>query len=155
MAGQSIPAGLVAAHEQVRDELRRADGKATTLLSLVGAVLAGVVALSGRHLPDAAMVALWASAVPFATSVIHLLLVIRPRCSRDPVPGSWLYAATHGPASLLESYGGDEPMTMALHVCRLAAAARVKYRRIAHALTFLTVGLGVLGVALVLSVVAR
>jgi hypothetical protein len=37
------------AHEQARDELRRADTKATTLLSLVGAALAGVVALTTRQ----------------------------------------------------------------------------------------------------------
>jgi hypothetical protein len=42
MAEIPVPAGLLAARDHVRDELCRADSKATTLLSLVGAALAGI-----------------------------------------------------------------------------------------------------------------
>lgn len=150
-----VPPGLSAAHEQVRAELGRADTKATTLLSLVGAAFAGVVALSGRAMPGAGSVLLWVSLVPIFASVVVLLTAIRPRLTRVPVPGSWLYAAGVGPATLLESFGPAEPTSVATHVCVLARYAQVKYRRITAALVLLAVGLlSLLGSVLVTAVVS-
>lgn len=61
-------AGLLATREGTRDELCRADQKAATLLALVSAVLVGIVVLTGRDLPGAAVVLLWASAASVAAS---------------------------------------------------------------------------------------
>lgn len=155
MDGQ-IPPGLRTAHEQVREEITKADGKATTLLSLVGATLAGVIALAARPAPVAAMLLLWVSAVPIGVSVVLLLLAIRPRLNDTPPPGTWLAAALVGPATLVESYeDGEAARDVAQDVCVLARIARSKYVRIRSAVTLLIVGLGVLAGSLVVAVVAR
>ncbi len=142
------PARLNAAHEQVRDELRRADTKATTLLSLVGAAMAGVIALAGREVTGAGAVLLWVSLAPIFASVVVLLTAVRPRLRRLPVPGTWLHAAKVGPATLLETYQSDQIMTTADDVCVLARIARAKYQRITVAVTLLLVGLTTLLVSL-------
>ncbi|SDD68484.1 Pycsar system effector family protein [Actinokineospora iranica] len=149
---------LAVTHEQARDELRRADAKATTLLSLVGAALAGVIALSGRSLPIAASVTLWVSAAPILVSVLLLLSAIRPRLGpTEPAPGTWLYAAAFGPSALLKSLAdeNESAMSRAVHACELGVIAQAKYDRIRRAVGLLVLGLGVLVLALVLSVVAR
>jgi hypothetical protein len=111
-----------AMHDQVRDELRRADSKATTLLSLVGIAAAGIVALATSKLTLVAAVALGTAALPFIVAVLVLLSTIRPRLGRnagkDATPGTWLYAVHNGPAALL---GGSErtPQTLAADVVLL------------------------------------
>jgi hypothetical protein len=156
MAGPSVPHSLAVAHGQVREEIQRADAKATTLLSLVGAALAGVIALSTRTVPVPAAVALWCSVAPILSSVLVLLSAIRPRLNTDPVAGTWLHAAQVGASALLESYqdDGESTVSAAHDVCVLARIARAKYVRIQHAVALLVVGLAALTVALVLSVVA-
>lgn len=153
----SVPAGLAVAHTQVRDELTRADTKASVLLSLVGATLAGVVALTGRAMRPPATIALWASALPTLVSVLLLIAAIQPRLHDDPAPGSWVHAARVGPGDLLEGYtqAGSSAVVAAHDVCVLARIALMKYRRIQAAVWLLVMGLGVLAVALVLSVVTR
>lgn len=152
MTTPSIPAGLDTARVQVSEEIKRADAKGSTLLSLVGIALAGVVALTGRTLPGAASVLLWVSAVPIAASVVLLLAAIRPRLGRTPVPGTWLHAASVGPGELLDSYSSrHEPLMVAAHVCVLARIARAKHRCIAAAVLLLGVGLAVLAAALICS----
>ncbi len=153
----TLPEGLVSAREQVRDELRRADTKATTLLTLVGAVLAGVIALAGRPMPGVAAVALWSAAAPILAAVFVLLSAIRPRLGGAAV-GSWLYAAEHGPHRLLAAYSDNDTasaVVTATDVCALAVIARAKYRRVRAAVTLLVIGIGLLVVALVLGQVAR
>ena len=154
-----VPAGLITAHAHVREELKRADNKAATLLSLVGAALAGVIALTGRPVGVPATVALWASAVPIAASVLLLLAVVTPRLNNDPVPGTWVHAALVGPAELLETYRtattGGAAVIAAHDVCVLARIAHRKFARIRNAVFLLFIGLAVLAVALVLSVTAR
>jgi hypothetical protein len=156
MAAASVPHGLSVAHSQAREEIARADTKATTLLSLVGAALAGVVALTTRSVPVPAAVALWCSVAPILASVLVLLSAIRPRLNAYPVVGTWLHAAQVGASALLESYQDDRESTVsAAHdVCVLARIARAKYVRIQHAVSLLVGGLAALVVALVLSVVA-
>ena len=155
----AIPEGLIAARDQVRDELRRADTKATTLLSLVGVALAGVGVLVTKAPPVAASVTLWVALAPILWAVLLLLSAIRPRLGGgNPVAGSWLFAATHGPESLLASYGDGEQASAtvtAADVCALALIARTKYRRVRSAVDLVAVGVCLLVAALVLSVVAR
>jgi hypothetical protein len=156
MATPSVPHSLSVAHHQVRDEIARADAKATTLLSLVGAALAGVVALTTRSVPVPAAVALWCSVVPILASVLVLLSAIRPRLNAHPVVSTWLHAAEVGASALLKSYQdeGESTASVAHDVCVLARIARAKYIRIQHAVSLLVLGLAALVMALVLSVVA-
>jgi hypothetical protein len=152
MAEIPVPAGLLAAREQVRDELRRADSKATTLLSLVGAALAGIIALTGRSLPPVATVALWSSAVPIGLSVLLLLAAIRPKLNGAP-RGSWLSSLTSDPHELLKYYRTAHPVEVVYDVQSLARIACRKFIRIRRAVNLLVLGLVVLAAALVASVV--
>jgi hypothetical protein len=153
MAGE-IPARLAVAGDQVQDALRRADSKATTLLSLVGAAMAGVIALGNGGVSGPGAVLLRLALVPIFASVVLLLVTIWPRLNRCPVSGTWLYAAQVGPATLLESYGENDPVATASHVCTLARIARTKYRRIGQAVALLGCGLALLVVSLLVEAVA-
>lgn len=149
-----VPQGLNTTRERIDDALRRADAKATTLLSLVGAAMAGVIALANRDITGAGAVLLWVSLVPIFASVVLLLVAIRPRLNRDPVPGSWLYAARVGPGTLLETFGDSDSMNTADEVCIVARIAQAKYRRIALAVVLLLAGLATLVVSLLATAVA-
>src|SRR5436305_94216 len=92
---------VVRAHGQARDGLGRADGKATTLLSVVGVALAGVVALAKDAMTVPATAALWVAALPIFGAVLVLLRTIRPKLAQYPIAGTWLHAAFHGPGGLL------------------------------------------------------
>lgn len=145
---------LSSAHEQARDELKRADTKATTLLSLIGASLAGVIALSRASMNTPAMVLLWCAAAPITGAVLVLLLAIKPRLGAAS-PGTWLHAAELGPEALLD----DRDVTvhryeLAEHTCSLGSIAVKKFRRIRDAITLLTTGLGLLVIALIVGVTA-
>jgi hypothetical protein len=150
------PTRLSTTHAQVRTEIQRADTKAATLLALVGATLAGVIALTGRPVPGPALAALWLAAVPITASVLVLLATVQPRVSssrRPAVPGTWLHAAQVGPATLLEAYHRThDDLTLAQDVCVLARLAWAKYRQIQAAVVLLVCGLSTLAVALVLAV---
>lgn len=154
MSGAACLDRLAAAHEQVRDELRRADTKATTLLSLVGAAMAGVIALANQDVSGSGAVLLWLSLAPIFGSVVLLLATIRPRLPRHPVPGTWLFAAAVGPSTLLETCRDTNAVTTATHVCNLARIARTKYRRVGLAVALLLTGLAVLLAALLAMAVA-
>ncbi|HVV10549.1 Pycsar system effector family protein [Amycolatopsis sp.] len=145
------PPVVLRAHEQVRDELRRADTKATTLLSVVGVALAGVIALGKAGMPAPALAALWLAALPIFGAVLVLLATIRPKLSQFPTPGSWLDATLHGPGVLLEA-GSYAAEVAANDVCLLGHLAVAKHTRVKHAVNLLIVGGTVLAVALVLSV---
>ncbi|PXY23889.1 hypothetical protein BAY59_29185 [Prauserella coralliicola] len=122
-------------------------------MSLIGATLAGIVALTGRPLPLAALVTLWLAAAPIAGAVLVLLSAIRPRLG-DSAPGTWLHAAAHGPSSLVEACDCDPVRVAAEHVAALAAVAVVKYRRISAAVSLLVCGLVLLALAGLLAVIA-
>ncbi|WP_037347928.1 Pycsar system effector family protein [Sciscionella sediminilitoris] len=140
---------VVIAHEQARDELRRADTKATTLLSLIGASLAGVIALSRAHMPGAASVLLWCAAVPIAGAVVVLLLAIRPRLSAGS-KGSWLHAiAADTTAVLAVEDEATHRRYLAEHTRDLAGIALAKFGRIRTAIRLLLAGLAVLAAALI------
>jgi hypothetical protein len=139
-------------HETARAELAKADTKVTTLLSLVGAALAGVVALTTRNVSVPAMVALWLAVTPVFASVLVLLSAIRPRLSQFPTPGTWLDAAYNGPAVLLEAASVPAAVTLAEDTALIAGIAVRKYRHISRAVGLLVIGLSLLAVALVLAV---
>jgi hypothetical protein len=145
------PPVVLRAHEQVRDEIKRADTKATTLLSLPGLVLAGVVALAKAGLPVPALVFLWLGALPVFWSVLVLLATIRPRLGQYPTPGTWLHATAYGPQALLDA-GTYAGRAAAEDVCVLGAIAVDKYRRVQSAINLLIIGAAVLAVALALAV---
>lgn len=146
--GSEALAGMVDAGMDSQDALRRADSKAATLLQLVGAALAGVVALVASKPSDAAVVLLWLALVPILVSVLLLLATILPRLNRDPVPGSWLHAAQVGPGTLLDSYRHGNPTSAAMHVCVVARMARRKYQYLQVAVLLLVVGMLLLVAAL-------
>lgn len=151
--GVDAPPVVLRAHDQVRDELKRADTKATTLLSLPGLVLAGVVAVAKTGLPLPALVTLWLGALPVFGSVLVLLATIRPRLGQYPTPGTWLHATAYGPQALLDA-GTYAAQAAAEDVCLLGQIAVDKYRRVQSAINLLIIGATVLAVALVLSVLA-
>jgi Family of unknown function (DUF5706) len=152
-----IPAGLVDAGAQAQDALRRADTKATTLLQFTSAALAGVIAMvvNGRLVElSAASVLLWLSLAPIFTAVTLLLFTILPKLNRDPVPGTWLYAAQVGPKTLLEAYDDTAPVAAAAEVCNNSRIARAKYRRVTLAGRLLYSGLALLVLSLLTAGIA-
>lgn len=147
---------LVRTRDQILDELRRADTKATTLLSLVGAAMAGVIALANRDVTGPGVVLLWSSLAPIYVSVMLLLSVIRPRLNREPAMGSWLYAARVGPSTLVDTHRHPvegRATSVASEVCTLARIARSKYRRITAAVILLVAGVTMMVLSLVVMVV--
>ena len=147
-----VPAHIRDAHDQARDELRRADTKAQILLSLVGAALAGVIALTTRAVSIPTAAALWLAAVPIFAAVLMLLSALRPRLPKDPIPGTWLDAAVNGPAVLLDAEGVESAARVADDAARLGRIALCKYRRTATAVRLLKAGLCLAPVALLLAV---
>jgi hypothetical protein len=148
-------ADLLVLRDQAVDELRRADTKATTLLSLVGATLAGTIALSNRAMPPAAAIVLWSAMAPIGVSVVFLLGSIRPHLARRAVPGTWLYAAEVGPSTLAESCGLTGNVTAtASEVCEVSRLARKKFRHIGYAVMLLGCGLAALALSLFVAAVA-
>lgn len=140
-----------------RTEATRADQKATTLLALVGVGLTAVLTLTQRALPTPALAFVWAAAVPLAYAVVRLLLCIRPRLTRDTVPGTWIDAAVAGPSSLYDaatSQPGDDDTSLrqrCLDAARIAALAYTKHREVRHAVTGVLLAIALLAVAVVLN----
>lgn len=152
----SLDTGLGVTREQVADELRRADAKAGTLLSLVGIALAGVVALATREgVSGVGAVLLWLSLGQVFACVVLLLVAILPRLDRHPVPGSWLYAAQVGPSTLLNAYSDDAPRAVrrADDLCVVARIARTKYRQVRAAVVLLLTGVSTVVTALMAAAV--
>ncbi|WP_233225782.1 Pycsar system effector family protein [Amycolatopsis sp. CA-126428] len=150
--GGEVPPHIKGAHEHARDELRRADTKAQILLSLVGAALAGVVALTTRAVSIPTAAALWLAAVPIFAAVLLLLSALRPRLTEDPIPGTWMDAALNGPAALLHADVTESADRIADDTARLGRIALCKYRRTATAVRLLKAGLCLAPVALLLAV---
>lgn len=149
-----IPPQITVAEADAQDALRRADDKARTLLSLVGAALAGVIALASGDPAGASALLLWLSLAPIFTAVVLLLLTLLPRLNPDPPPGTWLYAARVGPSALLDVATDMNPVSSATHACTVARIARAKYRRIQVAVWLLLVGVTVMVLSVVMGAVA-
>lgn len=140
---------LKAAEVDVRDELCRTDTKATGLLGLFGATLAGVLALITSQPGTAATILLHLAALPIAAAIVLLLAVLRP---------GLLHLATHGfprwacfrddPAALLADLTAPGVLTARAEVlAALSAAVVAKYWRIRTAVHLLLAGLALLALA--------
>jgi hypothetical protein len=129
----------------LRAELGRSDSKASLLLALTGASLAGLVSAAGNtHLPTTAVVVGSFGAVALLTATVILLLAVRPTLSgtgwpRWPgMPDEQLHA------QLAAGQQIDEAKV-------LATVAARKFRRIRAAINFVLAGLGFLALAAVLA----
>jgi hypothetical protein len=171
---EPIPDELLLARGQALDEIRRADTKAAMLLTLVTAVLAGLVAVSGQ-LPRVAWPVTTLAVVVLAllgTALAFLLGALRPRMPhRDPVPGTWLHAATADAVMLLDGIddtasdrtaaelgqpaGQARALRVAEDTCRVAVLARVKLHRIATAVCLIEAALAVLAAPVLVVVILR
>jgi hypothetical protein len=76
-------------HQNTREELSRADAKATTLLSVIGIVAAALIggAIAGDWTPQrlalASEIMGWSALVLVAVGETHLLLAVQPRIDHD------------------------------------------------------------------------
>jgi hypothetical protein len=154
-APADVGAVIEQAQADVNDQLRRADTKAAGLLPLFSGFLAGVVALSTRPMPVAAVVLLWLSAAPIAVAVLVLLHAVRPRFhDGDPFGFQRLVRFTGRPSELLTVLAQDTSATrQAVELSGLAAIVRAKYRRVRLAVDLLAVGLLLLAVSLAVTAV--
>ncbi len=145
-----VTAALDQAQADVNDQLRRADTKAASLLPLFSGFLAGVVALSTRPMPTAAVVLLWLAAAPIALAVLVLLHAVRPRFGdSDPFGFPRLARFTGRPSELLDTLTTDtSPTAQAVELSGLAAIVRTKYQRVRLAVDLLALGLLLLAVSL-------
>ncbi|NKE63714.1 hypothetical protein FXN61_46185 [Lentzea sp. PSKA42] len=140
---------LKAAENEVRDELRRTDTKATGLLGLFGAALAGVLALIASHPGTLATVLLHLAALPIAAAIVLLLAVLRPMFLGATGHGFYRWAQFRtNPAELLADLTGpDVLVARAEMLAALSAAVVAKYRRIRIAVHLLLAGLALLALA--------
>lgn len=152
----AAPAGALAElHAVVQDELRRADTKATTLVTLVGVMFAGLIALAGRETRAITAVLVWSAMAPVLASIVGLLHTLRARLNSDPTPGSWLYAAAVGPATLHTTLSARDTVAAATEICAIARLARRKYQHINVAIALVLTGLALLASALLIEAVSH
>lgn len=139
---------IQAAHRDTEAQLARADTKATALLGLVGAALAGALVLA--HVTSGpAGVVMAAAIVALIASVLVLLLVFWARPGREHGIGRWALFAAH-PAALVEELTLPARHAVprdAIRLTELAALALRKYRAINAALALLLLGLALLTLA--------
>ncbi|HEX5120458.1 MAG TPA: hypothetical protein VFW65_35200 [Pseudonocardiaceae bacterium] len=141
-------AAIQAAHRDTEGQLARADSKATVLLGLVGAALAGALALAHATAGPAGVV-MAAAVVALTASVMVLLLVLRARPGREHGIARWALFAAH-PAALVEelTLPARHAVTRdAGRLTELAALAMTKHRAINAALALLLLGLALLTLA--------
>lgn len=140
---------LTAAENVVREELRRTDTKATSLLGLFGAALAGVLALIAAHPGTLATVLLHFAALPIAVAVVLLLAVLRPGLLTLAAHGfpRWACFRTDPAALLADLADPGALLGRAEVLAELSAAVGAKYRRIRTAVHLLLAGLGLLALA--------
>ncbi|WP_258348273.1 Pycsar system effector family protein [Saccharopolyspora gregorii] len=147
-----IAARVTDAKTSVSAELQRGDAKASYLLGLFGAVLAGVVALMRSEVSTAAMVLLTMAAIPTAAAVVLLLWVLRPNLNGQGCRSGFLRWAAflQDPAALANDF--DRPRRAndeAHHLAVLSVLAITKYQRIAIAIYCLLTGLTLTALALI------
>lgn len=150
-------AELTRTADLVAGELARADGKAGTLLGLVGAAAAVLTTVgSGRHLGYAAP-AVWTADAALAAAALLLLAAIRPTL----VGGSgWMAYATMAPGDILAAATRHDDHAhhahaLATHVSVLTRLARRKYRAIRYAVHLVAAAGALLAAALATAALTR
>lgn len=145
----TLSARLADGLTQVQDELRRADTKATALLGMFGAALAGALALTRTGPSPVATVLLYLAVAPIAAAVVQLLLALRPRIGGTAGFTRWAHMV-NDPTALLTDLSLPTRYTTrvaALLLTDLSALAVTKYRLIRHAVHLLLAGLALLALA--------
>lgn len=144
---------LLLTREHAIDEARRADTKASILLTVAGAAAAGVwvVSTSAPRLPWMVLAVAGVALVLLAVAVVFLLCALRPRLpQRAPVPGSWVHAASVDAVTLLSSLDDTTDRSQprvrrtAEDTCRWSALARTKLARIGAGVRLIEAALVVL-----------
>ncbi|KOT51150.1 MULTISPECIES: Pycsar system effector family protein [Streptomyces] len=139
--------GTAEAAAMLRGEMGRVDGKASLLLALAGAVLAGVTSAAPQHaLPTVALAVGRIGAAALVAAMVLLLIAVRPSLAGTGWP-TWHRAGDTELAALLHT----EPSTDEIRI--LQAAARRKYRRVRAAVDSIQAGVGCLVMAVVLTAV--
>lgn len=137
--------GAADAAAMLRAELARADSKASLLLALTGAALAGTGSAAPQLALPAAAVATGAAGITaLAVATVLLLLTVRPSLDGTGWPMWHRLARAELQARFDAGTGTDE-------VEVLQAAARRKFRRLRTAVDSVLVGVGSLAVAAVLT----
>ncbi|MFI5987085.1 Pycsar system effector family protein [Streptomyces sp. NPDC051555] len=140
---QPTPADTAAA--MIRGELARSDGKASLLLALTGAGLAGIIsAAKDLHLPGAAVAVGTIGVAALLTATVLLLFAVRPSLAGSGWPTWHRLSADELRARLADGHNVDEVQV-------LVVIARAKFRRIQHAVHAVLLGVGFLTVAAVLA----
>ncbi|MFF4607762.1 Pycsar system effector family protein [Streptomyces sp. NPDC001339] len=137
--------GAADAAAMLRSELGRADSKASLLLALTGAALAGIGSAAPQlDLPAAAVVAGVVGATALVTATVLLLLAVRPSLAGTGWPMWHRLDDTELQTRLADGHRLDEVQV-------LQAAARRKFGRVQYAVDSILVGVGCLAVAAVLA----
>jgi hypothetical protein len=146
-------AALLTAQRDAETHITRADGKATALLGLFGAALAGALALAHTTHTLVATVLLAAATLPLLASVAALLLVLRARLGGGHGFTRWALFRQHTDA-LVEELTLPARHALPRHaalVADLSALALAKYRGVNTAVVLLLAGLGLLTLAVLTS----
>ncbi len=127
------------ATDHTRDDLRRADTNAAThTIAIAG--LAALIGQIGKDLPRDVLLAVSASALPAAATLLCALAVMRPRrAGGTGMPGSWLHAA-RSPSwrTLLDDYEQAPPVEIdARQLWLLARITENKYCWVKRSTTML------------------
>lgn len=140
------------AKASVLTELQRGDTKASYLLGLFGAVLAGVIHLLRSGVSTPAAVLLFLAALPTAAAVVLLLVVLLPRVVVGTGRAGFTRFAAflRDPEALVDDFDRSQRADdEAHHLAVLSTLAITKYQRIAAAIYCLLTGLGITALALI------
>ncbi|HEX5402537.1 MAG TPA: Pycsar system effector family protein [Pseudonocardiaceae bacterium] len=141
-------AALHTARQETETQIGRADTKATSLLGLFGAALAGALALA-HTVTGAGGVLIAGAIVSLTGAVVALLLVVRARPGGEYGPARWALFHAH-PAALVEDLtlpARHDVPRQAARLAELSALAMAKYRAINAAVVLLLAGLVLLSLA--------
>lgn len=141
-------AALHIARQDTEAQIGRADAKATSLLGLFGAALAGALALA-HTITGPASVLMAAAIVALTASVVALLLVVRARPGQEHGPARWALFHAH-PAALVEDLtlpARQDVPRQATRLAELSALAVAKYRAVNASVVLLLAGLVLLTLA--------
>lgn len=149
----NVGTDLTTAIAEARAELGRVDAKAGSLLATAGVLAALVGSLLVTQLPTAAAIVAVAAVACFCGSTVLLLLAIRPRLPR--LPGSLADNLGYTAEDLLERFADPEhQLRRGEQLIGLSKLAVTKFQLLRPAGDLLVVGIGLLVVALAVSLLA-